>query len=162
MFRVLLDAMQILHTSYAEEHGVFALQESRPMLDLHHGNRAFRSAIYRRNTMYQKNVTANPIAHTAAWRAHKAFPLTATIKMLTNTPRWRPASRGADFYAKVLSQNPATVGDAITLGKTFGYKAGQVQSFLRFLYTWGDQVEIAGKRYQAVVEVKAPKQPKVA
>jgi hypothetical protein len=112
--------------------------------------------------MYQKNVTANPIQHTSAWRAHKPFPLTASIKMLVTVPRWRPGSRGADFHAKVLSQNPATVADAIALGAKVGIKAGQVQSFLRFLYTWGDQVEIGGHRYTATVPVKAPKQAKVA
>jgi hypothetical protein len=110
---------------------------------------------------YSKNITANPVPHTAAWRAHKAFPLGATITMLTNTPRWRPGSRGADFYAKVLSQGPATVGDAIVLGKKFGYSPGRVQSFLRFLYTWGDQVEIDGQRYVAVVPVATPKQAPV-
>ena len=108
--------------------------------------------------MYTKNITANPVQHTAAWRAHKAFPVSASIKMLTNTPRWRPASRGADFYAKVLSQNPATVADAIAMGAKVGIRAGQVQSFLRYLYTWGDQVEIGGQRYVAVVPVATPKQ----
>ena len=111
---------------------------------------------------YAKNITANPVQHTSAWRAHKAFPVSATIKMLVSVPRWRPGSRGADFHAKVLSQNPATVADAITLGKAVGIRAGQVQSFLRYLYTWGDQVEIGGVRYTAVVKVVTPKQAKVA
>jgi hypothetical protein len=113
----------------------------------------------RKSTMaYAKNITANPVPHTAAWRAHKAFPVGASIHMLVTVPRWRPGSRGADFYAKVLSQSPATVGDAIAMGAKFGYSAGRVQSFLRFLYTWGDQIEIDGKRYVAVVPVSTPKQ----
>jgi|SRR6516162_4594538 len=112
-------------------------------------------------TMYIKNITANPVQHTSAWRAHKAFPTTATIKMLVTVPRWRPGGRGADFHAKVLSQAPATVADAIALGAKHGIKAGQVQSFLRYLYTWGDQVEIGGKRYVAVVQVATPKQAPV-
>jgi hypothetical protein len=108
--------------------------------------------------MYTKNITANPVQHTSAWRAHKPFPLTASIKMLVTVPRWRPGSRGADFHAKVLVQNPATVADAIALGAKVGIKAGQVQSFLRFLYTWGDQVEIGGQCYKSVVPVATPKQ----
>jgi hypothetical protein len=47
-------------------------------------------------------------------------------------------------------------------GKAVGLKAHRVNSMMRYLYTWGDQVEIDGKRYVAVVEVKTPKQPKVA
>lgn len=110
---------------------------------------------------YTKNITANPLPHVSAWRKHGVFPLTASIKMLVQVPRWRPGSRGADFYAKVLSQNPATVEAAIALGKKHGISAGQVQSFLRFLYTWGDQVEIAGQRYKAVVLVATPKQVEI-
>ena len=111
--------------------------------------------------MYTKNITANPIAHTAAWRSHKAFPLTATIELLTTTPRWRPGGRGADFWAKVLCHKPATVGECIAAAKPFGYTPGRVQSFLRYLYTWGDQVKIGGQQYTAVVPVATPKQAKI-
>jgi hypothetical protein len=160
--------MQILHTSYAEEHGVFALQESHPMLDLHHGNRAFRSAIKMETEMYAKNIAANPVTHTEAWRATKNFPVTASVNMLVNKPRWQAHSRGSDFWEKVLGPctefgtKPTTVQALIDAAAKVGLKAHRVHSMLRYLYTWGDQVEIAGKRYVAVVEVKTPKQPKVA
>ena len=111
--------------------------------------------------LYVKNTTANPMPHRNAWKKHPAFPLTATLKMLVSVPRWRPGGRGADFYAKVLSKGPATVGAAVELGKAAGISAGQVQSFLRYLYTWGGQVEIGGQVYKATTQVAAPKQAKI-
>jgi hypothetical protein len=117
---------------------------------------------------YAKNVAANPITHTQAWRAHKRFPNTATVNMLVNQPRWRPASRGADFWAKVLGpctdfgSKPTTVQELVDAAAKVGLKAHRVHSMLRYLYTWGDQVEINGKRYVSTVEVKTPRQAKVA
>ena len=117
--------------------------------------------------LYQKNTTANPVPHRVAWKTHPAFPLTASIKMLvtgdaeTGGTMWRRGGRGADFYAKVLSKGPATVGAAVELGKAAGISAGQVQSFLRYLYTWGGQVEIGGQVYKATTQVAAPKQAKI-
>jgi len=117
---------------------------------------------------YAKNIAANPITHTAAWRGSKNFPATASVNMLVNQPRWRPGSRGEDFWNKVLGPTTnfgtqsTTVQALIDNAGKVGLKAHRVHSMLRYLYTWGDQVEIAGKRYVAVVPVKTPKQPKVA
>jgi hypothetical protein len=121
------------------------------------------------NTMqYAKNIAANPVTHTQAWRSTKNFPTSASVNMLVNKPRWQAHSRGADFWDKVLGPctefgtKATTVQALLDAAATVGLKAHRVHSMLRYLYTWGDQVEIAGKRYVAVVEVKTPKQPKVA
>jgi hypothetical protein len=117
---------------------------------------------------YAKNIAANPVTHTAAWRSSKNFATTAKVNMLVNCPRWSAHSRGADFWAKVLGPvteygtKPTTMQALLDAGKAVGLKAHRVNSMMRYLYTWGDQVEIDGKRYVAVVEVKTPKQPKVA
>ena len=117
--------------------------------------------------MYTKNITANPVTHTQAWRALKSFPTTATVNMLVNQPRWRPASRGADFWAKVLGPctefgtKPTTVQALVEAADKVGLKAHRVHSMLRYLYTWGDQVEINGVRYQSTVPVATPKQKPV-
>jgi len=119
---------------------------------------------------YAKNITRNPVTHTAAWRSNKKSRLanSAEITMLVNCPRWAPGSRGADFWAKVLgpeTQNgtvPATVQALVAKAETVGLKAGRVQSFIHYLYTWGDQCTINGVTYQATVPVATPKQKKVA
>ena len=119
---------------------------------------------------YTKNITHNPITHTAAWCSNKKqrLPATATVAMLVNCPRWAPGSRGADFWARVLgpvTQNgtmPTTVQALLDKAATVGLKAHRVHSMLHYLYTWGDQCTINGKAYVAVVPVSTPKQAKVA
>jgi len=119
---------------------------------------------------YAKNITRNPVTHTAAWRSNKKSRLanSAEITMLVNCPRWAPGSRGADFWAKVLgpeTQNgtvPTTVTALITKAETVGLPAHRVHSMLHYLYTWGDQCTINGVTYQATVPVATPKQKKVA
>jgi hypothetical protein len=117
---------------------------------------------------YTKNIAANPVTHTAAWRSTTKFPNTAKVEMLVNCPRWQAHSRGADFWAKVLGPETemgtkaTTIQVLIDKAATVGLKPHRVHSMLRYLWTWGDQVEINGKRYQAVVPVKTPKQTKVA
>lgn len=119
---------------------------------------------------YAKNIAANPITHTAAWRSNKKAKLanTAEIAMLVNCPRWAAHSRGADFWAKVLGPETefgtksTTVAALVAKAETVGLPAHRVHSMLHYLYTWGDQCTINGQRYVAVVPVATPKQKKVA
>jgi len=119
---------------------------------------------------YAKNITRNPITHTAAWRSNKKARLanTAEITMLVNCPRWAPGSRGADFWAKVLGPctvqgtQPTTVQTLVETAAAAGLPAHRVHSMLHYLYTWGDQCTINGQSYVAVVPVATPKQKKVA
>ena len=117
---------------------------------------------------FQHTTAANPVSHFAAWRAQKSYPLTATVRVLVNVPRWRPSGLGYDFWVKVLGpltqngQVETTVQACVDAGKAAGIKAGMVQSHLKWFYTWGDQCEINGQRYIPTVSTKAPKQAKVA
>jgi hypothetical protein len=86
----------------------------------------------------------------------KNFPLDASINILFNIPRWRPGGEGHDFWTRALCRLPqgGTVAQAIALGKEIGLSAGVVQQHLRWLYTWGDQVEIGGHRYASTAQVE--------
>jgi len=126
--------------------------------------------------MFEHKRKAQPVPHFQAWRAAEDFPLDAKIKMLVvkgvgdNPTRWRPGSLGDKFYAEVLGpltqgKKLPTVGDCIALacpdenGKGgLGYIPSMVQSHLKFLWTWGDQCEVGGRRYVAVVDIPTPKQ----
>jgi len=122
--------------------------------------------------MYAKNITRNPVTHTAAWRSNKKsrFANSAKVEMLVNMPRWQPGSRGADFWAKVLGPctaqgtQPTTVQALVeaAAAENIQLPAYRVHSMLHYLYTWGDQCTINGQSYVAVVPVATPKQKKVA
>jgi hypothetical protein len=107
--------------------------------------------------VYTQANVANPISHFRAWRLQKNFPLDAQIEMLVNVPRWSPGGQGHDFWHRALSKLPkgGTVAQAIALGKAIGLTAGEVQQHLRWLYTWGDQVQIGGHTYIPVVPAPA-------
>jgi hypothetical protein len=91
---------------------------------------------------------SSPGAHIAAWKAQPKFVLEATLRPINTINPWRPNTSGHRFYTKVLSQNPATVGDAMALGTKAGFSAHKIQEHLRWLYTWGGSyIEIAGQVY---------------
>jgi hypothetical protein len=103
---------------------------------------------------YTKHTVGAPISHFRAWRLQKNFPLTATIEMLVNVPRWRPGGVGHDFWVRAMHKGPKTVAEAIALGKEIGLTAGEVQGHLRWLYTWGDQVKIGGHQYASTAQIE--------
>jgi hypothetical protein len=98
--------------------------------------------------------SSTPGGHYVAYRAQPTkYPLDATLKVLSDINRWRPGTPGDRFYAAVISKRPATIGAAVELGKAAGFKVQEVQNHLRWQFTWGDQLEIAGVGYS--VEAKA-------
>ena len=119
--------------------------------------------------LYTKNIAANPISHTAAWRLAKKSPYagTALVNVVVNSTRWGPNTRGADFWGKVLGPctgfgaQYTTVQELLDTAATVGLKPHRVQSMLAWLYTWGGQVEINGVAYAATVNVPTPKQRKI-
>jgi hypothetical protein len=102
--------------------------------------------------------TSTPGGHYLAYKATSRFPLDAKLELRTNSNPWRPHSPGASFWASVLSKAPATVGAAITLGASAGFKAREVQNHLRWIYTWS-YLAVNGQVYAAPPKapVKAPK-----
>jgi len=73
---------------------------------------------------------------------------------------WRPGTPGHRFYEQVLSQAPATVGDAIAMAAalTEPFTAKQVQGHLRWIFTSaGGFLEVDGERFvSAPVAVAKP------
>jgi hypothetical protein len=105
--------------------------------------------------------------HVVAFRAQKAFPLDATLELISSTNPWRPNTPGNTFFEKVLRANPKTVQAAVDLGKAISISEPDVQGHLRWLFTWGGSyIKVAGQLYSAPAgapaqaEPKAPKAPK--
>jgi len=93
--------------------------------------------------------------HHTDWKAQPNFAPDGTIKLVSPENPWALLGRsgrngkGYQFFVKVMAKGPATVQEAIDLGKEIGLKPGQVQGHLRWLYTWGPFVEIDGKLFEA-------------
>jgi hypothetical protein len=102
--------------------------------------------------------------HYNAYRACPPFAPTATLELISGSNPWRPATPGHSFYTQVLAQKPATIGKALELGAKAGFKVGEVQGHLRWLYTWGGSyIKIGGQVFSPVAPTPvAPMAPKVA
>jgi len=105
--------------------------------------------------------------HHNAWRAQPKFQPSDKLSLVSTVNPWRPNSLGWSFYNAVLAPCPATVSDALAVGKAKGYPARVVQGHLRWLYTWGGSyLAVNGSTYAApaapVVATVAPVAPVVA
>lgn len=104
--------------------------------------------------------TSTPGGHVTAWRAQPNFPLSASFRLISATNPWR-AKRSAVFFDKVLAANPAptTIGQVLAAAEKLGYKPGESQRHLRWLYTWGGSyIEVGGKVFTPpTVAAPAPK-----
>jgi hypothetical protein len=88
------------------------------------------------------------VKHTDAFKACKAFPREATVRVISTHNPWRPGSLGWPLFEAVLRKKTNwTVGEVIDDAVGIGYDAHVAMSNLRWLYTWGDFIEIDGKRY---------------
>jgi len=104
--------------------------------------------------------TSQPGGHIVAFRAQSAFPEEAKLNVIGGN-MWKPGTPGHRFYAEVLSQNPATVQEAINTASalTEPFNAKQVQGHLRWMFTSaGGFLEVDGQRFSvpaSTVKVKA-------
>lgn len=90
------------------------------------------------------------IKHKKAWRACKNFPLNATVVLISAHNPFRPNAQGYNLFELVLRKNlmkPTTVQEIINDAQVIGYDETAVKSKLRWLYTWGDFLEINGQRH---------------
>jgi hypothetical protein len=88
------------------------------------------------------------IRHKIAWRSCKNFDMDATVHVISSHNPWRPGSRAWNLFEFVLRVKPiTTIRDIIKDAGDIGYFDTDVMSHLRWLYTWGDFLEIDGKRY---------------
>jgi hypothetical protein len=89
------------------------------------------------------------VKHKIAWRKCKNFDMDATVHVISSHNPWRPGSRAWKLFELVLRVKPVTtIRDIITDAMAAGYADDtDVMSHLRWLYTWGDFLEINGQRY---------------
>jgi hypothetical protein len=91
--------------------------------------------------------SSTPGGHVQAWRAQKNFDPAASFELISATNPWR-AKRSAIFFDKVLAATPAptTIGQVLANAEKLGFKAGECQRHLRWLYTWGGSyIRIGGQ-----------------
>jgi hypothetical protein len=88
------------------------------------------------------------VQHKKAWRKCQNFPLNASVVLISSHNPWRPGARAWDLFEYVLRKKPmSTVQEILDDAKAIGYQETDVKSFLRWLYTWGDFIEVNGQRY---------------
>lgn len=88
------------------------------------------------------------VRHKIAWRKCKNFDLDATVVLISSHNPWRPGSRAWDLFELVLRKKPmTTVGGILEDANAIGYYREDTMSHLKWLYTWGDFIEVNGQRY---------------
>jgi hypothetical protein len=80
------------------------------------------------------------IQHKIAWRKCKSFPLDASVRVISSHNPWRPNAHGYNLFEMVLRKKPMTTA-------AIGYFETDTMSKLRWLYTWGDFIEVNGQRH---------------
>lgn len=103
------------------------------------------------------------VRHVIAFRRCKPFDLNATVRVISTHNPWRPSSHGYNLFEKVLRpKNTAmtTIGQIIDEAEAVGYYRAETARHLRWLYTWGDFIEINGMRYFPEVESPEPEKPR--
>ena len=102
------------------------------------------------------------IKHKNAFRKCKPFPLDAKVKIISTHNPWRLDGYGYRFYEQVLrGKSSTTIGGILDDAHAIGFYKADVMRHLRWLYTWGDFLEINGERYFPAKE-EEPAKPKIA
>jgi hypothetical protein len=88
------------------------------------------------------------VKHVTAWKACKSFPYDATVRVISTHNPWRPTALGWNLFEHVLrKKTTTTIGQIIKDAHEIGYDPYNTMQHLRWLYTWGDFIEINGQRY---------------
>jgi hypothetical protein len=88
------------------------------------------------------------VKHTIAFKRCGSFDHAWKVRVISTHNPWRPGSHGFDLFEKVLRvKNNTTIGQIIEEAQVIGYHPSDIMRHLRWLYTWGDFLEINGKRY---------------
>jgi hypothetical protein len=88
------------------------------------------------------------IRHKIAFRNQGNFALTDTVHVISTHNPWRPKSRAWNLFEFVLRPKlVTTVGEILDEANAIGYNRAEVMQHIRWLYTWGDFIEINGRRY---------------
>jgi hypothetical protein len=88
------------------------------------------------------------VKHVVAWKRCKPFPWTAKLQVISTHNPWRPSALGWNLFEHVLRKKTmTTVGQVIKDAQDIGYDPYNTMQHLRWLFTWGDFIEIDDKRY---------------
>jgi hypothetical protein len=88
------------------------------------------------------------VRHKVAFRRCKDFSNNDTVVLISSHNPWRPKSTAWDLFEFVLRVKPiSTVGEILADARAIGYYDSGTMQHLRWLYTWGDFIEINGQRH---------------
>jgi hypothetical protein len=102
------------------------------------------------------------LSHSAAFRKQASFNPDSKLKVGKNV--WREDQAGHRLYTEVLSKQPATVQEALSLAGKLKqpFTPGQVMGHLKWIYTAGE-MEVDGKSYPVQAKpVKVEAKPEAA
>jgi hypothetical protein len=100
------------------------------------------------------------IRHVDAFRRCENFSLESPVRVISTHNPWRRGARAWDLFELVLrKKTTSTIGEIIEDAVAIGYNRYNVMSHLRWLYTWGDFIEIDGQRYFPEVKLVPEPEP---
>ena len=100
------------------------------------------------------------VKHTIAFRRCKPFDPSYPVRVISTHNPWRPGALGFNLFEQVLRpKQVTTIAQILEDAEAIGYYRADAMRHLRWLYTWGDFIEINGVRYfpEAVEETVAPR-----
>lgn len=88
------------------------------------------------------------VRHVVAFRRCKPFDPRSSVRVISTHNPWRPNSRAWNLFEQVLRvKTNTTIGGILEDAEAIGYYRADVMRHLRWLFTWGDFIEIDGMRY---------------
>jgi hypothetical protein len=88
------------------------------------------------------------VRHKVAFRRCRNFPGNATVHVISTHNPWRPKSRAWNLFEFVLRKKTiTTIQEILDDASAIGYYETDTMQHLRWLYTWGDFLEIDGQRH---------------
>jgi hypothetical protein len=101
------------------------------------------------------------VKHVIAFRRCKNFDLASSVRVISTHNPWRRTALGWNLFEFVLRvKTVTTIGDILNDAHAIGYDPYNTMRHLRWLYTWGDFLEIDGKRYfPEVIEPEPEPEP---
>ena len=87
------------------------------------------------------------IKHKIAWRKCKNFPMGATVHLISSHNPWRPGSFAWPLFDILRKKPMSTVQEILDDAAEIGFYHEATMLNLKWLYTWGDFIEIDGQRY---------------
>lgn len=94
------------------------------------------------------------IKHKIAWRKCRYFEMHEPVRLISSHNPWRPTGFAFNMWAVLKARPVTTIGQILKDAEAIGYYRAAAMQHLKWLYTWGDFLEISGQRYFPEMEIE--------